>query len=128
VLIWVMLGGALLALRASPARDRAWLALPLGLYAGWLTAASCVALANVAAGYGLGGAPVLSWAGLALALLIAIGTTLRLRVPSYPLAVGWALAGIVAANFGTATAFAGAALGGALGMAWLALKVLRPAR
>jgi hypothetical protein len=55
ILIWVMLIGALLALRAAHrTRDWPWLALPIGLYAGWLTAASCVALATVAAGYGLG--------------------------------------------------------------------------
>jgi hypothetical protein len=40
----------------------------------------------------------LSWAGLALALILAITITRALRVPSYPLAVAWALAGIVAAN------------------------------
>jgi hypothetical protein len=127
ILIWVMLGGALLALRAAPVADRAWLSLPLGLYAGWLTAASCVALANVAAGYGLGDVVVLSWTGLALALVIAIGVTLKERVPTYPLAVGWALAGVVAANFAASPAFAGAALGGVLGMAWLTFRSL-PAR
>jgi hypothetical protein len=71
VLIWVMLAGALLALRLAPTRDWPWLALPLGLYAGWLTAASSVALATVAAGYGLGSTTTLSWVGVALALLIA---------------------------------------------------------
>jgi hypothetical protein len=75
ILIWVMLIGALLALRAAPAHDRAWLALPIGLYAGWLTAASCVALATVAAGYGLGSVSTLSWVGVAIALLLAITFT-----------------------------------------------------
>jgi hypothetical protein len=117
ILIWVMLIGALLALRAAPAHDRAWLALPIGLYAGWLTAASCVALATVAAGYGLGSVSTLSWVGVAIALLLAITFTQNLRVPTYPLAVAWALAGIVAANATTAPAFAGAALGGVLGHA-----------
>jgi hypothetical protein len=126
ILIWVMLIGALLALRAAPAHDRAWLALPIGLYAGWLTAASCVALATVAAGYGLGSVSTLSWVGVAIALLLAITFTQNLRVPTYPLAVAWALAGIVAANATTAPAFAGAALGGVLGMLWLTLKILRP--
>ncbi|MCU4654867.1 hypothetical protein N8I71_18675 [Roseibacterium sp. SDUM158016] len=126
-LIWVMLGGALLALAAAPAKDRAWLALPLGLYAGWLTAASCVALATVVAGYGIASVQVSGWACLLLALLIAVTATQRLRVPTYPLAVAWALSGIVAANALSAPAFAGVALGGVLGMVWLALKVLRPA-
>jgi hypothetical protein len=126
ILIWVMLAGALLALRAAPLRDWPWLALPIGLYAGWLTAASCVALATVAVGYGLGSVTVLSWIGVALALIIAVTMTQGLPVPTYPLAVAWALAGIVAANATEAPAFAGAALGGVLGMLWLMLKVLRP--
>jgi hypothetical protein len=126
VLIWVMLAGALLALRLAPTRDWPWLALPLGLYAGWLTAASSVALATVAAGYGLGSTTTLSWVGVALALLIAVTMTQRLRVPTYPLAVAWALAGIVAANYPDAPAFAGVALGGMLGMLWLMFKTLRP--
>ncbi|MDG4649160.1 hypothetical protein P6F26_11945 [Roseibacterium sp. SDUM158017] len=126
-LIWVMLAGALLALRAAPARDGAWLALPLGLYAGWLTAASCVALANVAAGYGLGGVVALSWAGLALAVGIAVMAALSLRVVTYPLAVGWALFGIVVANAAAAPAYAAAAGAGALAMLWLAWRDRRGA-
>jgi hypothetical protein len=127
VLIWVMLGGALLALRAAPTSDRAWLTLPLGLYAGWLTAASCVALSTVAAGYGLGSETALGWAGLALAIVVAVPVAQGLRVPTYTLAVAWALAGVVAANATATPVFAGAALGGVLGMLWLTLKTLRPA-
>jgi hypothetical protein len=126
-LIWVMLGGAVLALRAAPTADRAWLALPLGLYAGWLTAASCVALSTVAAGYGLGTETFLGWAGLLLALVIAVPLAQTLRTPTYTLAVAWALAGVVAANATAMPAFAGAALGGILGMLWLTAKTLRPA-
>jgi hypothetical protein len=125
VLIWVMLVGALLALRAAPARDRAWLAWPLGLYAGWLTAASCVALANVAAGYGLGGAMTLSWAGLVLALVLATVVALGRAAPTYPLAVGWALAGVAVANLAPAPVFAAAAGAGLLAMLWLTLRDVR---
>lgn len=124
-LIWLMLLGALTALLAAPAKDRFWLAMPLGLYAGWLTAASSVALATVAAGYGLGSATTLSWAGLVLALAIALAVTGRVGAPTYPIAVAWALAGVVAANASDATAFAGAALCGLLGLLWLAAKALR---
>jgi len=127
VLIWVMLGGALIALGRAPAYDRPWLALPLGLYAGWLTAASSVALATVAAGYGIGGAATLSWVGLVLALLIAVAVSQRFGVPTYPLAVAWALAGIVATNLPAAPVFAGIAAVGALVMLWLMVKALRPA-
>jgi hypothetical protein len=125
VLIWAMLGGALWALRAAPDRDRPWLAMPIGLYAGWLTAASCVALATVAAGYGLGPPEVLSWAGLALALALAVAVALRLRVATYPLAVAWALAGIVVANVTEAWVFAGVAALGALAMIWLTVNATR---
>lgn len=127
VLIWVMLAGALWALFLAPAQDRGWLAWPVGLYAGWLTAASCVALANVAAGYGLGSAGVLSWAGLVLALLIAAAAAVRLRVATYPLAVGWALAGVLVANLGPALPFALAAGLGALAMLALAARDFRTA-
>jgi len=97
-LIWLMLVGAVWALIRTPARDRAWNALPLGLYAGWLTAASCVALGTVAMGYGWGGQMMLSWIMLLVALALALALTLRLRVPTYPIAVAWALVGVVAAN------------------------------
>jgi hypothetical protein len=116
----------LLALRAWRRRATGpWLALPLGLYAGWLTAASR------GAGHRRGGLwpglrHTLSWVGVAIALLLAITFTQNLRVPTYPLAVAWALAGIVAANATDGPAFAGAALGGVLGMLWLMLKILRP--
>lgn len=124
-LIWVMLIGALWALVRAPSRDRAWNALPLGLYAGWLTAASCVALGTVAMGYGLASPVAISWAGLALALAIALPLTRRLRVPTYPIAVGWALVGVVVANAATLPAFAAAAGLGAALLLWLAVTQAR---
>lgn len=123
VLIWVMLGGALWALAAAPVRDRAWNALPLGLYAGWLTAASCVATGTVLMGYGFGGPVAISWVMLIVALALAVALTLRLRTPTYPLAVGWALVGILAAN--GATAFGTAAALGAAALFALALRQIR---
>ncbi|MBF9047661.1 hypothetical protein LSUCC0031_11100 [Rhodobacterales bacterium LSUCC0031] len=114
ILIWAMLIGAVLALLHGTNQDRAWFALPLGLYAGWLTAASCVALGTVAMGYGLGSQTSLSWIMLLAALGIALPLALRLRVASYPIAVAWALIGIVAANgfgpFGIAAGLGAAAL------------------
>lgn len=75
---------------------------PVGLYAGWLTAATGVAIAVLLSGYG-----ILS-AGLAAILLIlavlAVALWVQWRRPAaitYPLAVGWALVGIVAVNWGT---------------------------
>lgn len=98
LLIWAMLAGALWALFRAPARDLGWFALPVGLYAGWLTAASCVALGTVAIGYGLGGEMAISWIMLLIALLMAVALTRRLALASYPIAVAWALVGVVVAN------------------------------
>jgi hypothetical protein len=123
LLIWVMLAGALWALMRAPDRDRGWNALPIGLYAGWLTAASCVALGTVAMGYGWGSPLAVSWIMLVLALVLSVALTLRLRTPSYPIAVAWALAGIVAAN--GASVFGIAAGLGAAALLGLALRQIR---
>ena len=115
ILIWLMLGGALWALARAPARDRGWNALPYGLYAGWLTAASCVATGTVVMGYGWGSEVAISWVMLLIALALSVILTLRLRTPTYPIAVAWALIGVLAANgataFGVASALGAAALG-----------------
>lgn len=125
VLIWVMLAGALWALMRAPARDRAWNALPVGLYAGWLTAASCVALGTVAMGHDLGSPVAISWAGLLLALVIAVPLALRLRVATYPIAVAWALVGVVVQNATSLPLLAVAAAAGAAGLVWVAATQLR---
>lgn len=127
IMIFLMLLGAAWALARSPARDRLWLRLPLGLYAGWLTAASFVALGSVAMGYGLASPLWISFLALAAALALAVWLMLRLRVPTYALAVAWAAVGVTAANASDAPALAGVALGGACGLASLMLKALRPA-
>jgi len=123
VLIWAMLGGALWALDRAPARDRAWNALPFGLYAGWLTAASCVATGTIAMGYGWGSPTTISWLMLVIALTLSVVLTLRLRTPSYPIAVAWALIGILAAN--GATPFGIASALGAAAVSALALRQIR---
>jgi len=109
----------------APARDRAWNALPVGLYAGWLTAASCVALGTVAMGYGLASPVAISWAGLALALALALPLTLRLRVPTYPIAVAWALLGVVVENAATLPVLTTTAALGAAGLLWLGVRQMR---
>lgn len=123
-LIWLMLVGAVWALIRAPARDRAWNALPIGLYAGWLTAASCVALGTVAMGHGMGSEMAISWIMLLVALALALVLALRLRVPTYPIAVAWALVGVVATNgpslFGIAAGL------GALALLMLAWRQARP--
>jgi hypothetical protein len=99
VLIWTMLVTAVLALLAAGKDDRLWLRSPIALYAGWLTAASCVALGLVLAGYGwLGGtAAALVCISLALAIAVLVQSA-RPDTPEYALTVIWALIGVIVSN------------------------------
>ena len=103
--IWVMLGLAITAfLRALPfagekAWDR-WIIPGLGLYAGWLTAATFVNTADVLPLYGVG--PFgLSAQGVGVAVIIAVTLVAAgvLRASggslSYAAAVGWALVAVI---------------------------------
>lgn len=117
VLIWAMLITALVALFRSPVQDRWFAALPVGLYAGWLTAASCVSLGLLAAGYGMLDQNTAAIVFTFLALVIASGVQNQLkRAPAYGIAVIWALVGIVVANLDQNVTVAALAAGGALAM------------
>jgi len=117
VLIWIMLGGALVALFRAPLHDSWFAALPVGLYAGWLTAASCVSLGLLAAGYGFVTGTVAAIAALLLALIIASGVQSQLRrTPSYGIAVIWALVAVVVQNLPGNTTVAALAAGGAIAL------------
>lgn len=115
VLILVMLAGALMALFAGrPAHAELALDLPLGLYAGWLSAASFVSLALLAAGYGLV-FDDLGWARILLPVAVAFAGLMQWRmgfVPGYAVAVIWALIGVVATSLGTHTDIAIIAVAG----------------
>ena len=113
LLIYAMLISALIALFRAPTRDAAWLRLPLGLYAGWLSAASFVSLATVLAGYGIFSREAAGWLGLLGALAFAATLANNLRAPSYGIAVIWALAGVVLAHWQSDMLLAAAAFGGA---------------
>ncbi|MBF9044673.1 hypothetical protein HKCCE4037_15115 [Rhodobacterales bacterium HKCCE4037] len=119
ILIVTMLLTALVALAKAPLIERGWARWPIGLYAGWLTAASFVSLATLAAGYGLAGSDVASWIALPLALIVAAAFTLKLGTPTYPAAAAWAAVGIAVANW--STVFAWVAAAGAVLLAILAL-------
>ncbi len=99
VLIWAMLGTALWALATAGTEDRLWLRTPIALYAGWLTAASCVALALILAGHGFmsGQAAALALIGVA-SLIALVVLVLRPDTPEYAATMGWALVGIAASN------------------------------
>lgn len=99
VLIWAMLATAVMALLRAGKADHAWLRAPIGLYAGWLTAASSVALGLMLAGHGILSAQMAAYAGITLALLLALGVqAMRPDTPAYPAAVIWALVGVGVSN------------------------------
>ncbi|MCO0635054.1 hypothetical protein M8745_03635 [Lutimaribacter sp. EGI FJ00014] len=111
VMIWLMWALAVWALLRAGRHDRWWQRVPVALYAGWLTAASCVALGLVLGGYGLMGPTIAAALCIVLALVLA-GAVQRARPdePLYAVAVIWALIGIIMANIA----------GGALPIAMLA--------
>lgn len=102
LIAWMLLCALMAVYLARDLRPGWVLALPLGLYAGWLSAATLVSLGLIAGGY-WGYDP----AGVAVLCIIAalgIGVInqLRLRaVWSYGLALSWGLVGIGMQNFGT---------------------------
>lgn len=117
VLIWVMLLSALVALYRAPKRDIWWAALPVGLYAGWLSAASCVSLGLLSAGYGWlnTSTAALVFVFVALVLASSVQSTLN-RCPTYGIAVIWALVAIVVHNMSGNPTVAALAGGGAVAL------------
>jgi hypothetical protein len=99
VTIFIMAAGAIFALIRAPQSDMWWFKVPVGIYAGWLTAASFVSLGSTAAGYGILTGQ-LGWAyiGILGALAVATPVLLRTGAPSYGLTVIWALVAIIVAN------------------------------
>lgn len=134
VLIWLMLIPALLALSRAPVTDKGWAMLPVGLYAGWLSAASCVALGLVAAGWGLLAQDIAAFAFILLALVLASAVQNAAgRTPTYGIAVVWALVAIVVHNLSADTlnanpTVAALATGGAVTLAWRTFTIWRTDR
>ena len=127
VLIWVMLVAAILALSKAPAADRPWLAWPIGLYAGWLTAASCVALGLLATGYGFVGAEAAA-IGAIIAAAILAGSVVRATAnPAYAVAVIWALVALVVKNGADVIIASAAAVGAIVALAVLTVTSSRRA-
>lgn len=111
-------------LRADQGQDL-WLAqAPLGLFAGWLTAASAVSTGVVLTGYGLlsntASALILLAAVLAVALAVQ---SRRPAMPTYSAAVTWAILGVAAANWTDQPALAWTALAAAMLQAAAALTL-----
>ncbi|MCC5992221.1 MAG: hypothetical protein JJT99_06825 [Rhodobacteraceae bacterium] len=101
VLIFWMLGFAVLAMLRAPQTDR-WLAqAPVAIYAGWLTAAAHVSLGVSMGGFGL--APPDIAAVLCLTLAAGVALTIlhyRADLSLYGAAVIWAVFGVLVANLG----------------------------
>lgn len=126
LMIWLMWFGAVLAWLRAPARDAWWALVPVGLYAGWLTAASSVSIGLLLGGFGVGTGILAAVIALILALMLSIGLMLsRPGALGLPVAVIWALVAIAVSNLpdGPAVVLALAA-GGVLILAVLAIKQL----
>ncbi|MGJ8610908.1 MAG: hypothetical protein ACSHWY_07430 [Octadecabacter sp.] len=100
VLIFAMAVFAIIALFRAPVTDTWWARMPVSLYAGWLTAASFVALGTTMAGYGIFfGSTGWAFMGILMALLVAISVQeIAKSAPGYGAAVIWALVGVIVAN------------------------------
>ena len=132
IVIWIMWGGAVVAIVRAPRAEPFWASLPVGLYAGWLTAAASVSVGLVLAGYGL-----TSWVSAALVgLSIALGLSLAIlglnrHRPTWGLAAGvvWALIAVIVQNWpeGSRAVMAVAGLGIALIIAQLIRRAGRSA-
>jgi len=129
VLIWAMLVTAIWALIAGRGIKPAWaFSLPVGLYAGWLTAASCVSIGLLGAGYGIGGGAV-CWAMLMIVAAMIIGVFVQrkaARVWTYALALAWALVGIMARNGAETLPVTVLAFAGVVAISGLAWRQMRP--
>ena len=126
VLIWVMLVAALAALFMAPVADTPWAALPVGLYAGWLSAAACVSLGLLAAGYGWLDAQTaaLVFVGFAIFIGCFVQSALR-RAPTYWMAVIWALVAVAVANWNMVQVVAWLAAGGVVVLLLPTLAAMR---
>lgn len=122
VMIWAMWLTAVAALFRAPDDDRLWAAWPVGLYAGWLSAAACVALGLCIAGYGFLDKETTALAMMGLAIALSAGVQMKVaRAPTFGISVIWALVAIYAANVSADPSVAGLAVGGAIGVGALTL-------
>jgi hypothetical protein len=99
VMIFAMAASAVLAMLRAGKGTPVWQVRPVALYAGWLTAATGVGTGVVFGGYGVLSAQAAAVAMLVAVLVVAlIVQSLRPAELAYPLAVIWALSGVISAN------------------------------
>ncbi len=126
VLIWMMLIAVLAALQQAPVLDRWLCRAPVALYAGWLTAASCVSIGLLLAGYGLTGQTEAAVLALLLALIITAFVLHRIGdIAEYGFAVIWALIAVAVAGWNDAGIVVWLAATGAALIAGVALAAAR---
>ncbi len=124
-MIWAMWAFAILALLRAPNLDRAMAAWPVGLYAGWLSTAACVATGLNLAGFGILDPELTALVMMATAIAIAACIQLILKgAPTYGFAVIWAMYGIFVANDEGNPDVAGLALLAMIGIGALAMVAL----
>jgi hypothetical protein len=102
LMIWVMWATAVRAMLKAPTSQRLSMGAPIGIYAGWLSAASPVGTAIVLTGYGV--EPVVTiHAAVLIAGLAFASFIIRMRPdPAYAAALIWALMGIALSNLSPA--------------------------
>lgn len=128
ITIWLMLAGALVALRRGlDTPETWWMHVPLALLAGWLTAASWVALTTTLVGFTALSPATGSWLGLAGALVTALAVLRSLPQAGYGIAVIWALIGVMVSNLSGNLPFLIATGAGAAVVAGMTLTALRRA-
>ena len=96
ITIILMAVGAITAMVQAPLFDRWWFQAPTAIYAGWLTAASCVSFATTMAGNDIIFGSI-GWAivGIITGLIVAILVfRQRRQAPEYLITVIWALLGM----------------------------------
>jgi len=110
-------------------RERLFVAWPLQLLAGWLTAASGLNIVTVLTAERII-TPSPLWAGLTLVAVfaVAVAVGLALRAPLYLAPVAWGLVGVAAAEQARSPVIAAAAAAGALALIILAVFVARGPR
>ncbi|MGJ8622218.1 MAG: hypothetical protein ACSHW1_05525 [Yoonia sp.] len=127
ITIFIMAIGAIWSLLRAPREDVWWFKMPVGIYAGWLTAASFVSLGTTLAGYNiLFDQLVWAYVGITGALIVAAPVTLRALSPSYALTVIWALVGIIIANGTALWTVSALAAAGILVMGYLLVRISGP--
>jgi len=127
LLIFAMLALAVAALFRAPRAERLLARVPVGLYAGWLSAASFASLGLLLGGYDIWLSDR-GWAFVCVAGAVLLAALVQARLrrgPEYAGAAIWALIGIAANNWGEETGVSAAALAGALVLAVVAVRAAR---